>query len=48
MIGLKGSPTKVKKTFVPQKKVGGIKITGKNAVQAGKELAALLDEAKVV
>lgn len=48
MIGLKGSPTKVKKTFVPQKKAGGIKITGKDAVQAGKELVALLDEAKVV
>ena len=47
-IGLKGSPTKVKKTFVPQKKEGGVKIADRNAEEAGKELVKLLDLANVI
>ena len=45
--GLKGSPTKVKKTFVPQKKTGGVKIEGEADV-AAKQLFAALSEAGVI
>lgn len=45
--GLKGSPTKVKKTFVPQKKTGGVKIDEGNAVDSAKKLFATLVEAGV-
>ena len=45
--GLKGSPTKVKKTFVPQKKTGGVKIEGEAAV-AAKQLFDALSDAGVI
>lgn len=47
-IGLNGSPTKVKKTFVPQKKTGGIKIADKTAEDSARELFAVLTEANVL
>lgn len=47
-IGLKGSPTKVKKTYVPQKKTGGIKINEGAAEDSAKKLFAALTDAKVL
>lgn len=46
--GLKGSPTKVKKTFVPQKKSGGIKIKEASAEESAKKLYQLLSSASVI
>ena len=50
-IGLKGSPTHVKKTFVPQKKSGGIKIV-KEGEETGEDLAKklykLLSDASII
>ena len=46
--GLKGSPTKVKKTFVPQKKTGGIKIAEETAEDSAKKLFGALTEAGVL
>ena len=46
--GLKGSPTKVKKTFVPQKKTGGIKIQEETNDESAKKLFQLLSDAKVL
>lgn len=46
--GLKGSPTKVKKTFVPQKKTGGVKIEGETAVDSANKLFQLLDGAGIL
>lgn len=46
--GLKGSPTKVKKTFVPQKKTGGIKIQEATNEESAKKLFQLLSDAKVL
>lgn len=48
MIGLKGSPTKVKKTFVPQKKTGGIKIQEETAEDSTKKLFQLLSDAYII
>ena len=45
--GLKGSPTKVKKTFVPQKKTGGVKFQGE-AEEVTKQLFAALSDAGVL
>ena len=47
-IGLKGSPTRVKKTFVPQKKTGGMKIQGEGTEDAAKKLFQALNEAGVI
>lgn len=47
-IGLKGSPTKVKKTFVPQRKTGGIKIQEAEAADSAKKLFSLLSDAKII
>jgi len=47
-IGLKGSPTKVKKTFTPQVSKAGIKIQGKAGADAARELVTLLSEAKII
>ncbi|MBM6870625.1 electron transfer flavoprotein subunit beta/FixA family protein [Pseudoflavonifractor phocaeensis] len=47
-IGLKGSPTHVKKTFVPQKKSGGIKIKEETNEESALKLIALLSEAHVI
>lgn len=46
--GLKGSPTKVKKTFVPQKKTGGIKIMEETADASARKLIQLLSDATVI
>jgi electron transfer flavoprotein beta subunit len=46
--GLKGSPTKVKKTFVPQKKTGGIKIKEETAEESVNKLIDALTAAKVL
>ena len=47
-IGLKNSPTRVKKTFVPQKKTGGIKIQEETAEDSTKKLFQLLSDAHVI
>lgn len=47
-IGLKGSPTHVKKTFVPVKKSGGVMIREESGAEAAAKLAALLSEAHVM
>lgn len=46
--GLKGSPTKVKKTFTPKVKKGGARIMAEDDAAAGKKLAALLADANVI
>ena len=46
--GLKGSPTKVKKTFVPQRKKSGVKIQGKTAEEAGRTLFEMLSDAGAI
>lgn len=46
--GLKGSPTKVRKTFVPQKKQGGVKIEEASAADAAAKLVAMLSDAKII
>ena len=46
--GLKGSPTKVKKTFVPQKKSGGIKIQEADNAASAKALFEKLSAAGVI
>ena len=46
--GLKGSPTKVKKTFVPQKKTGGVKIKEETAEDSAKKLFQLLSDASII
>jgi electron transfer flavoprotein alpha/beta subunit len=47
-IGLKGSPTKVKKTFVPQRKKGGVLIQEESAAEAAQKLTILLGEAHII
>ena len=47
-IGLKNSPTRVKKTFVPQKKTGGIKIQEETAEESTKKLFGMLSDAPVL
>lgn len=46
--GLKGSPTKVKKTFVPQKKQGGIKIEKSSDEESAVELLKQLTNVGVI
>lgn len=46
--GLKGSPTKVKKTFVPQKRTGGIKIQEETAADSAVKLFGLLSDASII
>ena len=46
--GLKGSPTKVKKTFVPQKKTGGVKIAEEDNAASAKKLFELLSAASII
>lgn len=48
MIGLKGSPTRVKSTNVAQKKSGGVKIAEETAEDSAKALYAALTDAKVL
>lgn len=47
-IGLKGSPTKVKKSFVPQVKKDGIMIEEETAEENAKKLAALLGDTGII
>lgn len=47
-IGLKGSPTHVKKIFVPQKKTGGVKIKEKTNEDSAKKLCQLLSDANII
>ncbi|WP_251448869.1 electron transfer flavoprotein subunit beta/FixA family protein [Vermiculatibacterium agrestimuris] len=47
-IGLKGSPTHVKKTFVPQKKTGGVKIQEADNETSAKKLFELLSGASII
>jgi len=46
--GLKGSPTKVKKTFTPSVKNSGVKIKEATGAEAAAKLVSLLDEAKLI
>lgn len=46
--GLKGSPTKVRKTFVPPRKQGGVKIKEETGAESAAKLAAMLSDAKVI
>ncbi len=48
LAGLKGSPTKVKKTFVPQKKQGGTKIQEESAKDSAEKLFQLLSDAGLI
>ena len=41
-IGLKGSPTKVKKSFTPPRKQGGMKIKEENDADSARKLIAML------
>jgi len=47
-IGLKGSPTHVKSTFVPQKKSGGVKVQEEDAAASAVKLFTLLSDAAVI
>ena len=46
--GLKGSPTKVKKTFTPVRTKNGLRLEGLSGAEAGARLADVLAEAKLV
>lgn len=46
--GLKGSPTKVKKTFTPQRNKSGLTLQGKSAADSAQELVRLLSTAKIL
>ncbi len=46
--GLKGSPTKVKKTFVPQRKTGGMIIAEETIEDSAKKLYQLLSDATLI
>ena len=47
-IGLKGSPTHVKKSFVPQKKAGGVIVSEETVEQSAAKLIALLSDSHVI
>lgn len=47
-IGLKGSPTRVKKTFVPPVKTGGVVIKEETDAESAVKLVSLLDEANII
>ncbi len=47
-IGLKGSPTKVKKTFTPKREANGVFIEGETAEQAAENLVQKLLDAKIL
>ena len=47
-IGLKGSPTHVKRSFVPERKKSGIKIQEETAAESAAKLAGLLSDAHVI
>ena len=47
-LGLNGSPTKVKKSFVPPKREGGIKIEEETAEDGAKKLFKMLNDASII
>lgn len=47
-IGLKGSPTKVKKTFTPRLKKAGVKIKEETASETVSKLLSMLSDAKLI
>ena len=47
-IGLKGSPTKVKKSFTPPQKQGGIKISEDSSEASARKLFAMLSDANII
>ena len=47
-IGLKGSPTNVKKSFVPERKTGGVLIKEEDPEEGAKKLFTMLSEAHVI
>lgn len=47
-IGLKGSPTRVKKTFVPAKRDSGVRIKEETGKDSARKLVEMLVEAKLV
>ena len=47
-IGLKGSPTHVKKSFVPQKKSGGIIIKEETVEESAAKLISILSDTHVI
>ncbi|MDO4268244.1 MAG: electron transfer flavoprotein subunit beta/FixA family protein [Eubacteriales bacterium] len=47
-IGLKGSPTKVKKSFTPPRKQGGVRIAGETGEESAAKLFELLNTANVI
>jgi len=48
MIGLKGSPTRVKKTFVPQRMKGGLIVDGETVKDSSLKLVQILSDKKVI
>lgn len=48
LAGLKGSPTKVKKTFVPERKKSGVKIQEETGAESAVKLADLLSNASII
>ena len=46
--GLNGSPTKVKRTFVPQKKAGGVKVAEETGEASAKKMYQILSDAKIL
>ena len=47
-LGLNGSPTKVKKSFVPPKREGGIKIEEETPEEGAKKLFKMLNDASII
>ena len=47
-VGLKGSPTKVNKSFVPDRTKHGVKIADKSAEEAAAELVGLLTDKHLI
>ncbi|MDR0857973.1 MAG: electron transfer flavoprotein subunit beta/FixA family protein [Oscillospiraceae bacterium] len=47
-IGLAGSPTKLRNTYVPQRKTGGVKLEEENGEIAAEKLATLLSDAGII
>jgi electron transfer flavoprotein beta subunit len=45
---LNGSPTKVKKSFVPPKREGGIKIEEETPEEGAKKLFKMLNDASII
>ena len=47
-VGLKGSPTKVKKSFTPPRKEGGLKIKEETPEESAKKLYDLLRDKGII